>query len=48
LNIACLEEIAYTMGYITLDQLMEQGNRLKNSQYGQYILEICRREQGKR
>jgi glucose-1-phosphate thymidylyltransferase len=48
LKIACLEEIAYSMGYITLDQLMEQGNRLKNSQYGQYILEICQREQRKR
>lgn len=48
LKIACLEEIAYMMGYITLEQLMEQGNRLKNSQYGQYILEICQREQRKR
>jgi glucose-1-phosphate thymidylyltransferase len=48
LKVACLEEIAYMMGYITLDQLMEQGNRLKNSQYGQYILEICQREQRKR
>ncbi len=48
LKIACLEEIAYSMGYITLEQLEEQGNRLKSSQYGQYILEICHREQRKR
>jgi glucose-1-phosphate thymidylyltransferase len=48
LKVACLEEIAYSMGYITLEQLEEQGNRLKNSQYGQYILEICHREQRKR
>lgn len=47
LKIACLEEIAYMMGYITFEQLMEQGNRLKNSQYGQYILEIFQREQQK-
>ena len=48
LKIACLEEIAYSMGYITLEQLEEQGDRLKNCQYGQYILEICHREQRKR
>ena len=48
LKIACLEEIAFMMGYITLEQLKEQGNRLKNSQYGQYILEICQREMQKR
>jgi glucose-1-phosphate thymidylyltransferase len=44
LKIACLEEIAYEKGYISLEQLEEQGNQFKNSQYGQYILEICRRE----
>ncbi|UCH94381.1 MAG: glucose-1-phosphate thymidylyltransferase RfbA [Candidatus Aminicenantes bacterium] len=48
LKIACLEEIAYSMGYITLEQLEEQGNRLKNSQYGQYILGICQRERKRR
>ena len=48
LKIACLEEIAYTMGYIGLDQLKEQGNGWQNSQYGQYILEFCRREERKR
>ena len=44
LKIACLEEIAYSMGYIKLDQLKEEGNRLRNSQYGQYILEIVGRQ----
>jgi len=44
LKISCLEEIAYSKGYINLEQFKEQGNRLKNSQYGQYILELCRRE----
>lgn len=43
LKIACLEEIAYDMGFITLEQLEEQGNRLSNSQYGEYILDICKR-----
>jgi glucose-1-phosphate thymidylyltransferase len=45
LKIACLEEIAYSNGFINLEQLQEQGNRLKNSQYGQYILNYCKREQ---
>jgi len=47
LKIACLEEIAHTMGYISLEQLRARGEALKNSQYGQYILNICRREQKK-
>jgi len=44
LKIACLEEIAYFMGYITLEQLQKRGQFLENSQYGQYILEIYSRE----
>lgn len=44
LKIACLEEIAYTKGFISLETLEQQGTRLKNSQYGQYILDICRKE----
>lgn len=38
LKVACLEEIAYEMGYITKDQLIEQGNKLKKSGYGTYLL----------
>jgi glucose-1-phosphate thymidylyltransferase len=44
LKIACLEEIAYAKEYITLQQLEKQGNLIKNCQYGQYLLEIVRRE----
>ncbi len=44
LKIACLEEIAYEKGYISLEQLEAQGDQFKNSQYGEYILEICQRE----
>jgi glucose-1-phosphate thymidylyltransferase len=44
LKIACLEEIAFDKGYISLEQLEEQGNQIKNSQYGRYILELCQRE----
>lgn len=44
LKIACLEEIAYGRGFINRDQLMEQADKLKNSQYGQYLLELSRRK----
>lgn len=41
LKIACLEEIAYTKGFITKDQLIKLGQDLKNNQYGQYLLKIA-------
>ncbi|MDH3275221.1 MAG: sugar phosphate nucleotidyltransferase, partial [Gammaproteobacteria bacterium] len=36
-KIACPEEIAFRMGYITADQLTEHAARLKNSAYGVYL-----------
>ncbi len=42
--IAALEEIAYRMGYIDREQLIEQGKRLGNSPYGHYLLEIASKE----
>ena len=42
--VACLEEIAYRNGYISLDDLKCRGNELKNSDYGKYILEIYNEE----
>lgn len=39
--VACLEEIAYQKGYITLEQLRKNGMKYKNSDYGRYILSIC-------
>lgn len=38
LKIACLEEIAYEMGYITKEKLIELAQPLKKNQYGQYII----------
>jgi glucose-1-phosphate thymidylyltransferase len=43
LKIACLEEIAYGMGFINREQLLKQANKLKNSQYGQYLLKLSKR-----
>ncbi len=37
LKVACLEEIAYEMGYITKDKLLELAEPLKKNQYGQYL-----------
>ena len=38
LKIACIEEIAYTMKYITAEELLELAQPLKKSGYGQYLI----------
>lgn len=38
LKVACLEEIAYEMGYITREQLLELARPLSKNQYGQYLI----------
>ena len=42
LKIACPEEIAFSMGFITAEGLERQAQALQNSGYGQYLLEILR------
>ena len=44
LMIACIEEIAYRMGFIDCMQLEKLGQALKKSGYGQYILDIARQD----
>ncbi len=46
LKVACLEEIAYEMGYISKAQLLELAEPLKKNQYGQYLMK--RAEQGRK
>lgn len=41
LKVACLEEIAYRMGYISREQLIELAQPLKKNSYGQYLLRIA-------
>ena len=42
LKIACLEEIAYRMGFINNEILLEQGEKLKNSSYGKYLIDLAK------
>ena len=37
LKIACIEEIAFRMGFINKEQLLNLSKRYKNNQYGQYL-----------
>jgi glucose-1-phosphate thymidylyltransferase len=45
LKVACLEEIAFEMGYISKEKLLELAEPLKKNQYGLYL--IARASQGK-
>jgi glucose-1-phosphate thymidylyltransferase len=40
LQVANLEEIAYRMGYITKEQVLELAQPLKKNEYGQYLLRL--------
>ncbi|MFV0563965.1 glucose-1-phosphate thymidylyltransferase RfbA [Malaciobacter mytili] len=41
LKVACLEEIAYEMGYISKEKLLELAQPLSKNQYGQYLIKIA-------
>jgi glucose-1-phosphate thymidylyltransferase len=41
LKVACLEEIAFHNKWITVEQLVEQGNNLKKTGYGEYLLKVA-------
>ena len=43
LKIACLEEVAYRMGWIDVDQVAAAAESLANSDYGQYLLRLLER-----
>ena len=42
LQVACVEEIAYRMGYINRDKLIELAQPLLKSDYGQYLLKVVK------
>ena len=44
LMVACLEEIAYSNGYITREQLLQLAEPLKKNLYGQYMIKIAHKK----
>ena len=45
LKIACIEEIAYQLGYISLDELAALAKDTLKNQYGQYIMDLVEEHQ---
>lgn len=44
LKVACLEEIAYRMGYISKEKLVELAQPMKKNDYGQYLLRLAKEQ----
>ena len=42
LKVACIEEIAFDLGYITEQQLLALAEPLKKTGYGQYLIQRCK------
>jgi glucose-1-phosphate thymidylyltransferase len=40
LMVACVEEVAYTMGFIDARQVRESAEQLRNTGYGEYLLQL--------
>ena len=41
---ACIEEIAYNMGYIDSDKLLQIAESMRNSDYGKYLIKIANKK----
>ncbi|MFC6098075.1 glucose-1-phosphate thymidylyltransferase RfbA [Flavobacterium qiangtangense] len=44
LKVACLEEIAFEMGYISKEKLIELATPLSKNEYGQYLLRLAKKK----
>lgn len=44
LKVACLEEIAYRIGYISKEKLVELAQPMKKNDYGQYLLRLAKEQ----
>ncbi len=41
LKVACIEEIAYNLGYIDKEQLIKLAESLRNNEYGEYLMNLA-------
>jgi glucose-1-phosphate thymidylyltransferase len=41
LKIACLEEVAFNMGYIGIEEVRAQAEAVRNTEYGRYLLRLA-------
>ena len=41
IQIACLEEIAYLSGFISIDRVRQRGELFKKTSYGSYLLKFA-------
>ena len=48
LKVACLEEIAFNLGYLTSEELVEAARPISKSSYGRYLLEVAANEGNRR
>lgn len=44
IKIACLEEVAYRMGFVTKEKLIQNIEKYKNNEYFKYVREVLNRE----
>ncbi len=44
LKVACIEEIAYKMGYITAEEIVRMADTMKGNRYGQYLMKLLEQE----
>jgi glucose-1-phosphate thymidylyltransferase len=42
IKIACLEEISFSNGWIDAERLISEAEKMKNSDYGRYLLNIIK------
>jgi len=40
LKVACIEEIAFFMGYIDAEQVLRLAHTMRNNGYGQYLMDV--------
>jgi len=41
LKVSCIEEIAYLNGWISKEQLLEIGSKMKNNKYGEHLINVA-------